>query len=278
MSETPIGTPVQHQEGAGASAKPETGAAASDTQARTTQSSETQAGGQTEPAEDPIAGLKSALGKERERAGRLEKETKAEKRERQKLAMQLQQMTSELATLRTASQQVDPKALADKFYSGPETFVTEQVSSVKQEIFKTQMIERVETSKELARDRYEDFDEVEAAFLEAAQKDASLWNGVNESRLPALLVYKRGKKLLESSGAPAAEDRIAKLEAEIASLRAGRDGGQTTTETETVTAAAQKPSIQKSNVGARGTSVGKTTTWAGPTPDEKIWGRQRAAR
>lgn len=228
----------------------------------------------TEPV-DPIAGLKSALDKERDRAARFEKDFKKSERTRQQEAAALRR---ELEMLRAQAPKPDPKANEEAFWSSsPPEFIDQRLSAFQQQQQAAATQERVEISKELAKDRYEDFEDVEAAFLDAAQKDQSLWNGVLDKKLPALEVYKRGKQLLAGSANDPAS-RIAKLEAEIASMRAGRDGGQTSAEAETVQAPAQKPSIPKSNVGVRGSGVGKATSWAGPTDIENVFGRRRAAR
>ena len=227
---------------------------------------------------DPIAGLKSALDKERDARSRFEKESKAEARERKRLAQQLVNYERELQSLRSHVQRPDPKATEDAFWSGsPPEFIEQRLTAFEQRQAENAMRERVETSKEIARDRHEDFDEVEAAFQEAAEKNPTLWNGVLDKRLPAIEVYKRGKQILAGAeSSPMSE--IAKLRAEIAELRAGRDGGQTETDAETAEAPAHKPSIPRSNVGVRGTGVGKTTTWAGPTPIENVFGRRRSLR
>lgn len=277
MSDKPIGEIVGRQDGAASSPAPESGAAASKSEAApTTHASATPAAGESAEPVDPIAGLKSALDKERERATKFEKETKAEKRERQRITQETAALRQELQALRATVNRPDPKVVEDEFYGGPTSFVAKQVSEAKAEFHRALVSERVESSRELARDRYEDFDEIEASFIEAARKDSSLLEGLAESRQPALLAYKRGKQLL--AGAESAPDsRIAKLEAEIAELRAGRDGGQTSAAAETAAAPAQKPSIPKSNVGLRSTAVGKATSWAGPTPIDNVFGRQRRA-
>lgn len=246
----------------------------------TTRASETPVGGgQTSETPDPIHGLKSALGKERERADRFEKDWKVSSREQKRLAQQLEAMNRELMTMREASSKPDPKALEDKFFGGPAGFVTEQVSASEQRVYQALLNERIAMSRELAMHQYEDFAEAEEAFIEACKKDPALGAEADKSRMPALVAYREGKKILSAAKAApagsAGEDRIAKLEAEIAALRAGRDGGQTSAEAGTATAAAQKPSIPRSNVGVRGSGVGKTTSWAGPTPIDSVFGRQR---
>lgn len=230
--------------------------------------------GQAAEPVDPIAGLKSALEKERESRSRFEKEFKKSERTRQQEAAASRR---EIEMLRAMAPKPDPKANEEAFWSSsPPEFIDQRLSAFQQQQQAAATQERVEISKELAKDRYEDFDDVEAAFLDAAAKDQSLWNGVLDKKLPALEVYRRGKQVLAGvDNAP--ESRISKLEAEIASLRAGRDGGQTSVETETVQAPAQKPSIPKSNVGVRGSGVGKSTSWAGPTDIDKVFGRHRRA-
>lgn len=281
MSAKPIEQIVGRQDGASADKAPETGAAvgASDvaTQAKTS-TGETPASVDAAAAaeQDPIHGLKSALGKERERADRFEKDHKAATRAQKQLEQRLAAMDRELAGFRANATKRDPKVEQDQFYGGPTEYIDGRFSSLEEKLNRQQVNERSELSRELARDRHEDFDDVEAVFIEAAQKDQSLWAGVLESRLPALVVYKKGKQLMSNSGAATvSEDRIAKLEAEIASLRAGRDGGQTSEDAETATAT-QRPSIPKSNVGARSSGAGKATSWAGPTPAENVWGRRPA--
>lgn len=277
MSDTPIGDIVGRHDSATPAS--ETGAASGgvDTAVQPAQASGETSGADGQAAEtvDPVAGLKSALDKERDRASRFEKDFKKSERARQQEAAALRR---ELESLRAMAPKPDPKAAEDEFWaSSPPEFVNKRLSEVEQRFEQRLTRERVESSKEYARDRYEDFEDVEAAFIEAATKDPSLWTGVNESQAPALVVYKRGKQLL--AGTVSGPDaRIAKLEAEIAELRAGRDGGQTEAVAETAAASTQKPSVPRSNAGIRGSGVGKTTAWAGPTPIENVFGRRRSAR
>lgn len=277
MSDTPTEEIFgRHDKGAA----PETGAAAQGEAVRSeTPATETVAAEQSTEA-DPLGGLKSALDKERERATKFEKDWKASQREARRRDQQTAMLEREVQALRAQATRPDPKAQEEAFWSangGPTEFINQGFTSLREELTRERIQERAEISKEIARDRYEDFEEVEAVFLEAAAKDESHWNGVMEKRLPALEVYKRGKKIL-AGAETAPESRIAKLEAEIAELKAGRDGGQPSAQTETVTSPAAKPTVPKSNAGLRSTGVGKTTSWAGPTPTESVWGRQRAAR
>lgn len=288
MSEKPIGESVGRQ-GADTGAAPETGVATGASEVVTkakTETAETAVPGATAGAaepEDPIHGLKSALGKERERGNRFEKDWKSSERARKQLEQRLAVIEQQHREAQAAAAKVDPKELADRFFAGPETFVTGQVSESEKRIMRAVIEDRIESSKEMARDRYDDFDDVESVFLEAAAKDKSLWEGIEQARLPALLVYKRGKKLLETaaqggSAKTADEDRIAKLEARIEQLTAGRDGGQTGAEAETAEAAAKKPTVPRSTVGTRGTGVGSTTSFRGPSPMESAYGNHRRRR
>lgn len=275
MSEQPIGEIVGRHDGAGVA--PETGASAGVVAEQSGQvTGETSAaGGQDAEPVDPVAGLKSALDKERDRASKFEKDFKKSERARQQEAAALRR---ELDALRAAAPKPDPKAVEDEFWSGsPPEFVNKRLSEVEQRLEHQLVRERVELGKDLAREKYEDFEDVEAAFLEAAANDQSLWNGIPTGRRMAAEVYKRGKQLLAGTENDPTS-RLAKLEAEIAELRASRDGGQTDVATETAAAPAQKPSIPRSNVGVRGSGVGKTTSWAGPTPIENVFGRRRATR
>ncbi len=278
MSDKPIGEIVGRQDKPASA--PETGVASTSEGTASAQASgETSAaGGQAAPAEDPLAGLKGALEKERERASRFEKDFKKSERARQQEAAALRR---ELEALRAQAPKPDPKAIEDRFWSadgGPPEYVESRISSVKEELTKQSLLERVEEGRDLARERYEDFEDVEAAFVEAAEKDPSLWNSIQSMRplSRANAVYKKGKQLL--AGAENTPDkRIASLEAQIAELRAGRDGGQPSAAAETAAAPAEKPTVPRSNAGSRGSGVGKTTTFAGPTPIDQIFGRRRQA-
>jgi hypothetical protein len=257
------------------SAAPETGTdaspAAPEKAAGATPAAE---GGAAQTPED-LTAIRGALDKERDLRAKWEKDFKRSERTRQQETAALRR---ELEQLRASAPKPDPKASEDAFWaSSPPEFIDQRLTAFQQQQAEQATRERVEISKELARDRYEDFEDAETAFLEAAEKDPSLWQGVNESKLPALVVYKKGKKIL-AGGETSPMSEIVKLRAEIAELRAGRDGGQTSAETETVTAPAPKPSIPKSNVGTRGSGVGKSTSWAGPTDIENVFGRRRAAR
>ncbi len=273
MSDQPIGEIVGRHDSA--SVAPETGAASGEVAPAAPAAGATPADGQTAEPVDPVAGLKSALDKERDRASRFEKDFKKSERARQQEAAALRR---ELDALRAAAPKPDPKAAEDAFWaSSPPEFINKQLSDFQQRQAQQAFNERVEEGRDLARDRYEDFDDVEATFLEAAQKDPSLWQGMSNKPLTlASQVYKKGKQLM--AGAETAPDaRIAKLEQQIAELRAGRDGGHTETEAETAPVAAPKPTIPKSNVGVRGSGVGKSSSWAGPTDINSVFGRQRRA-
>jgi chromosome segregation ATPase len=280
MAEKSIGEIVGRQ--APATATPETGASAAGESA-SAKAGETSAEQGAVTVEDPIAGLKSALDKERDRANRFEKDWKKAERTQKQRDQHVQSLEQELGRLRATVHKPDQAALENEFYTkGPE-FVTGQLSAYEQRRNAERTRERLELSQELARDRYEDYDDAEAAFVEAANKTPALWQEMASRRAPAFYAYKKGKEILAFSGAEststtAAEQRIAKLEAQIEALSAGRDGGQTDDGAETAPAAEKKPSIPRSNAGSRGSGVGKTSSWAGPTPLSKVYGRHRAAR
>lgn len=284
MSDKPIGEIVGRHDSASASTAPETGASAaagdSGAASSATKAEATSATGEaTAPGVDPIAGLKSALDKEREARSKFEKESKREARERARQAQVLDAAQRELADLRAKVNRPDPAAVEGEYWNAPHEFSAKQAAEAAQALRAEIHQQRVEEGKELARDRFEDFEDAESAFLEAAARDQSLW-----SKLPqgspltlATRVYKAGKQIL-AGGETSPMSEIEKLKAEIAELKAGRDGGQTSAGTETVTAPAPKPTVPRSNVGTRGSGVGSTTTWAGPTPINKVFGRQRSAR
>jgi hypothetical protein len=284
MPEKPINEIVGKQ--AKPSAAPETGATSKPAEQPAATPRET-ASGATSPGEvkaprviteDDIAGLKSALDKERERANGFEKQSKTWGRDREQYQGQIGQLQTELQRLQATINKPDPKALEHSFYTqGPE-FVGQQVSAAEQRFQSALFQERVALSVDLARDKYEDYDDVMAVFAEAAKRDPSLGNELSRARLPAIAAYKKGKEILAGKSAQgAAATELEQLKAKIAALEAGRDGGQTSAEAETAAAAEQRPSVPRSNAGLRSSGVGKTTSWAGQTPIESVVGRQRRA-
>lgn len=95
-----------------------------------------------------------------------------------------------------------------------------------------------EMSLEFARSRYDDYDEVAKAFADAANNDPRLWEQYQNARNPAMYVYQVGQQIKElapfggnllkyrehvkssaSTELTKANERLAVLEAELASLK-----------------------------------------------------------
>src|SRR5690348_12050728 len=105
MSEKPVGEIFgRHDTAAPAAAETATASGASEPVPSAVQAGATPADGAEKPAEqaDPIAGLKSALDKERERAARFEKDWKASQRASRQRDQQFATMAQELAALRAS--------------------------------------------------------------------------------------------------------------------------------------------------------------------------------
>lgn len=235
---------------------------------------ETVAGGNVETDKKPEAvksddaGLKSALEKERTERKRHERDARSMRAQIDEQNKRFAEMEKRLAP--------KPEDLDAKFFDGsPAKFIGEQIQSQMKSAHEAAERRFYLSNMELARRQFPDFEDAREAFVDAASKTPAMWNDIANSPAPAYAMYDAGKKLSAGSG-ESQEQLVARLVADgIEKAMAGRDGGQAA-EVET-TAVVERKSVPKSTIGARGTSVGKTAQWSGPTPISKIFGRHRRA-
>ena len=98
----------------------------------------------------------------------------------------------------------------------PWTDLPGALKSEREQIQETLFVERCNLTAEIARQRHTDYDAMQAAFLEAAEADPSLFARLRQERNPAEFAYKHGllhRELGSVNGDPVAYR--AKLEADI---------------------------------------------------------------
>jgi hypothetical protein len=98
----------------------------------------------------------------------------------------------------------------------PWTDLPGALKSEREQIQETLFVERCNLTAELARSKHADYDAMQAAFLEAAEADPSLFARLRQERNPAEFAYKHGllhRELGSVNGDPVAYR--AKLEADI---------------------------------------------------------------
>lgn len=98
----------------------------------------------------------------------------------------------------------------------PWTDLPGALKSEREQIQETLFVERCNLTAEIARQKHTNYDEMQAAFLEAAEADPSLFSRLRQERNPAEFAYKHGllhRELGSVNGDPVAYR--AKLETDI---------------------------------------------------------------
>lgn len=123
--------------------------------------------------------------------------------------------------------------------------------------------ERIASSQEIMREIHEDYDEMEAVFAEAAERDRSLAVQMVNHPAPAKFAYQKGKelKMLKDIGDPASYRERIKAEV-LAELEAkGHDMGEKPKKPDAPPSLADAPAAHSNREGEK---------WDGPTPLDDI--------
>lgn len=126
---------------------------------------------------------------------------------------------------------------------------------------------RFQVSEGLMQEQHEDYERAKQAFVRAAQQKNWLWQQAEQDALPARVIYREGKKILDGNTEGGGSERLTALERENAELKAQLEQARQPT------AQTPAPNLPRpSKAGARGTGVAPVQQWQGPRPMSQILG------
>lgn len=207
----------------------------------------------TPPAPDTSKGLEStALGERRRRQ-------EAERREQEK-DQRIQYLESQLGALQQPKPEpkADPEPESDPdFWADPKAFLGRQFDQFGETLldrFERRQRDRAfDKSEDAARAKYEDYDEVSAAFQQAAAANHALIREMLVSDDPGEFAYRKGKGIRQLSEVGDVEELKAQLREEW--------------EAELRSRSPTPPSLPTSTATERSASVPRTgPAWAGQKP------------
>ena len=148
----------------------------------------------------------------------------SEKEQAYKRAMQAEREKRQAAEARLRELEQPKKEPID-----PWTDLPGALKSEREQLQETLFVERCNLTAEIARQRHTDYDEMQAAFLEAAEADPSLFARLRQERNPAEYAYKQGllhRELGSVNGDPVAyrEKLKASIRAEVEAELAAKGG------------------------------------------------------
>ena len=184
------------------------------------------------------------------------KALESERHKRQELERRLAALESQNDQLHSDEPEIDPLLEPEKFVEESEKRVTSKVDN---DMFNM----RVEMSQMMLRSQFEDYDEVEAVFLEAAEKNPALAIQLRQSPMPAQFAYQEGQRLkfLNSIGDdPKSYEQKIREEERAKVLEELKTQSSDQEKTDAVEAA------PKSLADAPNTAPRKGPEWEGPTP------------
>ena len=182
---------------------------------------------------------------------------RAAQEERQKR----QALEQELAKLRQPQPAEQPKT----FYEAPD----EALQTHEQKMEKLGVKIRLDTSEQIARGRYTDFDAHAQAFVEAVQMAPQLYAQMLQSPDPAEFAYQTGKRHAEIQKYGGVQQWEQQKEQELrARIKAELEAEAKKREEEQKRLRDALPGSLSGTPGARHSAV----TWSGPTPLENILG------
>lgn len=114
-------------------------------------------------------------------------QAESEKEVAYKKAMQAEREKRQAAEARLRELEKPPAPKPD-FWADPEA----RMKVEREELQETLFIERCNLTADIARQRHTDYDQMQAAFLEAAETDPSLFSRLRQERNPAEFAYKQG--------------------------------------------------------------------------------------
>lgn len=216
----------------------------------------------SDPIDQSVEGLKKAISAVRGDKRKMRKKWQETQRRVDQLEGQLAAF-QQMGARREPEPKAEPAAKGPDFYASPEEYISAKEKALQAHVEHRDFQTRANISEALLSEQHEDYEAAKAAFVKAAQSAPWLWQQVTADVLPARVVYREGKKLL-GGGVSEVE---AKLQAEIAELKAKMAGG----EAEQAAKAPSRP-IPKSNASARGTGAGAKKAWSGPRSLNEIIG------
>jgi len=229
-----------------------------------------------DPSDLRYAGLQKAVRKERELH-------KAAKKRSKELERQIQQINAQLQALHQQGAKQPQKAeltaeeRAAQYWADPEAYTNQRAASVEAAVTsKLQRVE-IELATVRAKQRHNDFDAKEKAFVEAvswAPRDvaASVVRAMMSDPDPAEYAYRAGAQILAAKEVSDPDAYRAKVRAEIeAELRGDAPASSSVR-------ASQAPPPPKTIASARGSGARSDAAFAGPTSLDSILRPRKSAR
>lgn len=180
---------------------------------------------------------------------------KDERRKRQEAEARIAALEQQFHQAR----QQQPQEPEPDFWDNPKALIAAQLNQFGQELRhqlkQEQITERVDASEQVARGKYNDFDEKLSAFQQAVQLNPLLAREMANSSDPAEFAYSRGKTALEIQ-------RVGSLDEVIKAERAKWEAE--------ARAAIPAPSLPHSTASERSVGARSGPAWAGSTPIDSI--------
>jgi len=179
-------------------------------------------------------------------------QAESEKEQAYKKAMQAEREKRQAVEARLRELEQPKKEPID-----PWTDLPGALKSEREQLQETLFVERCNLTAEIARQRHTDYDEMQAAFLEAAEADPSLFARLRQERNPAEYAYKQG--LLHRELGSVNGDPVAYREKIKASIRAE-------VEAELAAKGGVKPPAVPASLNSDSSPVVTEPVYAGPPP------------
>ena len=191
-------------------------------------------------------------------------QTETEKEQAYKKAMQAEREKRQAAEARLRELEAPKKEPVD-----PWTDLPGALKSEREQIQETLFVERCNLTADLARMKHTDYDEMQAAFLEAAEADPSLFARLRQERNPAEFAYKHG--VLHRELGSVNGDMTAYREKLRASIRAE-------VEAEFAAKGGKPAPVVPASINSDTSPVAATEVYAGPPPINTILRNAKASR
>lgn len=121
-----------------------------------------------------------------------------ERRKRQEYERKVSEYETWLRQQQAAQQRQQEQQPQPDIWTDPDRVIAslrEENARVRADIERQLVLNRIEDSREAALEKYEDYEEVEKIFVEAAQSSPHLLQAMAQHRKPAQFAYETGKRL-----------------------------------------------------------------------------------
>lgn len=207
---------------------------------------------------------------EDDRIKAFQKAAEDERRKRQTYEREVQELRAHMAELQRL-QQGKAQTPAQPEYLDPEGMqhLQAQLSQALQQErqqFQAALVEtKVVQSQEIMRARYDDYDDAEAAFAQAAEQDPTLWQKLYAHPVPAQFAYQEGKRqrVLQQMGSDP-EAYISKRVEEALAKRQAEQPPQPAPQPQTP--AQPGFALPQSLAGVPSVTAQRAQSYQGPTP------------